>query len=670
MRIKSLKNRKFTRLSSGKTLKFRKRGLLFFLETGSICIGQGRDFALNQGGANKFAEKTVNVFSELFRKIDMPFRSKNLKTPLFRNPSLLFCCLFLPFTAVPCAGGILSDFSLSGGIKKNSPSGGENRFQDISGHLQIQADGFYLKGERAFALGEKHKGVGFFKQAVLYDPRSLHLRQRLAESYTAVGLWAEAAAQYEDLLKEAPFLHPIRFRLAEIYALNDLSRPAGEHYETLLSAVPEHFPLLFQYAHFLVQEKKWLKALKILKIAREKAPGTNQKVEVLLMESAVYGSTGSPRRQKDRLAVALAEEPSRADLTLKIARRYVRLGETARAVRALKDHYSRNSHSAETARALADLFTVLNRKAEARHWLLKLRELGELDFKRHFYLSALFSEQGDYGPARLFLQDLLTHSSPRADRVHYLLGVVYEKQGEPLNALKEYGSIPSYSAYFAPARIQQAQILQNQGRDFKAMNLLKPVIFTRRNGPRALLLYTQILWKKRKKQRTLAVLTEGLKHFPQNRDILFLRGSRFSQSGNIQNAVKDMEQILANNSKDGEALRFLTDLHIKRNDWDQAETLARKALTLRPNSGSLLSALGLALFQKGKWEAALKYLRRAFASGNRAGIVAGYLGEIYYKRNDLEKSRFFFEKAALLSADAKKRRALRKRARALLQAEI
>ena len=554
-------------------------------------------------------------------------------------------------------------------VKKDGPPGRETRFRNTSGYLQIQADTFYLKGERAFSLGEKHKGIGFFKQAVLYDPRSIRLRQRLAEGYTSVGLWAEAVAQYEALLKEVPVLHSVRRRLAEIYALNDLSRPADEHYKILLSMAPESFPLLSQYARFLAQEKEWLKALEILKIAREKAPGVNQKVETLLMESSIYGLLGFPRRQKDLLALAPAEKPYRVDLILKIARRYVQFGETARAVRTLKDYHSRNSHSVETVRALADLSTALNQKAETRRWLLKLRELGELDFKRHFYLSALLSEQGDYGPARFLLQDLLNHSFSRADSARYLLGAVYEKQGEPLSALKEYGNIPSHSAYFVRARIQQAQILQNQGRDSKALNVLKPVIFARQHGPRALLLYTQLLWKKRKKQQTLKILTEGLKYFPQNRDILFLRGVCYSKSGNIQNALKDMEQILANNFKDGEALHFLADLHIKRNDWNQAAALARKALALRPDSGSLLNTLGLALFQKREWGPALKYLTRAFSLSNHSGPIAGYLGEIYYQMNDLEKSRFFFEKAALLEPSEKKRKALQKRARAL-QAEI
>ena len=555
------------------------------------------------------------------------------------------------------------------GVKKDGPAGRKNRFRDTSGYLQVQADSFYLKGARAFSLGEKHKGIGFFKQAVLYDPRSIRLRQRLAESYTAVGLWAEAVAQYEALLKEAPALHFVRRRLAEIYALNDLTRSADEHYKVLLSAVPESFPLLSQYARFLAQTGEWLKALEVLKTTREKAPGVNQKVEILLTESFIYGLLGFPRRQKSLLALARAEEPYREDLVLKIARRYVRFGETARAVSLLKDYHSRNSHSVETARALADLFTALNQKTETRRWLLKLRELGELDFKRHFYLSALFSEQGDYRRAADLLQDLLTRSFLRADSARYLLGAVYEKQGELQSALREYGNIPSHSAYFARARIQQAQILQNQGRDSKALNLLKPVIFARQNGPRALLLYTQLLWKKRKKQQTLTVLTEGLKHFPQNRDILFLRGACFSKTGDIQNALRDMEQILANNSKDGEVLHFLADLHIKKNDLSRGEALARKALALRPDSGSLLNTLGLAFFQKGKWGPALKYLSRAFYLNNRSGPIAGYLGEIYYQMNDLEKSRFFFEKAALLESDGKKRKALQKRARAL-QAEI
>ena len=539
-----------------------------------------------------------------------------------------------------------------------------------SSYLRIQADSLYLKGERAFSRKQGDKGIRFLKQAILYNPKSVHLRRKLAEYYTKSGLWAEASVQYEALLKQDPLLHSLRRRLIEIYAFNDLTQAALKHYKILLKKKPENFPVLFQYALLLMKDKKWPQALKALKKAGRKAVEANQKVEILLAEISVYGNLYLPEQQKKRLAEARFLQPDREDLALKLAWLYTQFGKSTEAINVLKDYQRRQHQSIIVTQSLADLFMVLNKKMEAREQLLKLNELGVLDSNRFFYLAALLIEQEEYKQAIPYLQDLLIHPSPFTGHSRYLLGTVYEKQGQSSKALKEYKNISRESAYFVSARIRQAQILREQGRDSKALNLLKPVIFTSGNIPQALLLYTHLLWKKNQKNKSLNILTEGLKHFPQNRDLLFLRGLYLSRVGKFQEAMRDMEQILTHNPRDGETLHFLTSLYIKKSyNLNRAAALTRKALSFHPNSRSTLDILNGSLFQKEDFEPALKYLNQAYSENNQSSYIASHLGEIYYQLRDLKKSRFYLEKAALLETNEKQRKAIQNRAR-LLQAKI
>ena len=534
-----------------------------------------------------------------------------------------------------------------------------------SSYLQVQADSLFLKGEKAFSSGQWSEGVQFLKQAISYNPGSTYLRQRLAEHYTTAGLWTEASAQYEAALEKNPLSHSIRHRLAEIYAFNNLTGEALKHYAILLKRNPDNFPSLFQYARLLIKEKKWSQALKILKTAKKRASGTDQQIEILLAEISVYGSLNLPQQQKKRLARAKTLQPHREDLALKLAYLYTQFAKPALAINVLQDYQNRH-RSPLASQTLADLFMVLNQKTKALQQLLKLKDMGALNPSRYFYLAGLLIERKEYERAIPFLRDLLIRPSPLSDRFHYMLGTVYEKQGKLSQALKEYENIPAKSNLFVSSRIQQAQILRDQGKESQALTLLEPVIFIPRQAPRALLLYTHLLWKKQKTKKTLNVLTEGLKHFPQHRDILFLRGLSFSRVGKFQNALKDMEQILNHNPRDEEALRFLANLYIKENqNLDRVETLARQALSLHPNSSSLLDTLGWTLFQKGEFKPALKYLSRAYSQNNQSSHIATHLGEIYYQLKDLEKSRFFFEKAALLEANEKRRKEIQQRAHIL-----
>ena len=539
-----------------------------------------------------------------------------------------------------------------------------------SSYLQVQADSFYLKGERAFSRGQGGKGVRFLKQAILYNPQSVHLRQKLAEYYTRAGLWAEATVQYENLLKQDPLLHSLRRRLIEIYAFNDLTREALKHCKILLKENQDSFPTLFQYALLLMRDRKWPQALKALQKAGKKTVEANQQVEILLAEISVYGNLNRPQQQKKRLAKAGFLQPDREDLALKLAWLYTQFGKSAEAINVLQDYQRRQHQSVLVTQSLADLFMVLNKKPEVRRQLLKLKEWGALDLNRFFYLAALLTEQGEYEQAIPFLQDLLIRPSPFTNRSRYLLGTVYEKQRQFSQAFKEYKNISRKSTYFVPARIRQAQILREQGRDSRALTLLKPVIFVSGKTPQALLLYIHLLWKKRQKNKALHILTEGLKHFPQNRDLLFLRGLYLSRTGKLQKAVRDMEQILIHNPRDGETLHFLTSLYIKKNyNLKRAEALVRKALSFHPNSHSALDTLGQSLFQKEDFEPALKYLNQAYSQNSQSSYIASHLGEIYYQLRDLKKSRFYLEKAVLLETNEKKRKEIQSRAR-LLQAKI
>lgn len=614
----------------------------------------------------------------------MLHQEKITRKKSFYQHSLTFC-LFLSLEAGAKNTKLLKKASLyqtktaKQNIKKSSEkistdnsftfSTQDNQVLDSS-YLQMQADSFYLKGERAFSNGQWDEGIRFLKQALLYNPRSIHLHQKLAEHYTTAGLWAEASVHYEVLLKYNPLLHSIRRRLIEIYNFNDLTREALKHHKTLLKEKPDNFSVLFQYALLLMKDRNWPQALKAIKTAGKKVVGDDQKVEVLLAEISVYGQLKRPHQQKKQLAQASFLQPEREDLALKLAWLHTQFGKPHLAVNVLRDYQRRESRSVLVTQALVDLFMVLNEKVKARHQLLKLKELGALDLNRFFYLAALLIEQGEYEQAIPFLKDLLIRPSPFKSRFHYLLGAVYEKQGKNSLAFKEYKNIPPKNGYFVPARIKQAQILQKQEQDSKALTLLKPIIFTSQDTPRALLLYTHLLWKKQEKKKTLNILTKGLKHFPKNRDLLFLRGLYFSRTGKFQKAVKDMEEILVHNPQDGETLHFLTSLYIKKNHkLDRAKALARKALSFHPNSRSSLDTQRWALFQKGDFEPALKYLNQAYSLNSQSSYIASHLGEIYYQLKDLKKSRFYFKKAALLETNEKKRKEIQNRAR-ILQAEI
>ena len=245
---------------------------------------------------------------------------------------------------------------------------------------------------------------------------------------------------------------------------------------------------------------------------------------------------------------------------------------------------------------------------------------------------------------------------PKQGQYLYLLAFTYEKKQNWFLALQTYHQIQKLSPQFLAGQLQIAHILKQIGQKEKSFALLQQLSFPTEGKTRVqpLLLFAESLWESGHEEKALTLLTRGLQSVPFHTDILFLRGLYLKKSGKYQLAVQDIKQILKKKKEHEEALNFLAGFYSdQRKNLNKAEKLARKALSIKPQSGSFLNTLGWILFQRGKWESALYYLNKAYLS-HKNRIIAKRLGQVHFALKNFDKSDYFFKEAKRLKTHEEK----------------
>jgi Flp pilus assembly protein TadD len=87
------------------------------------------------------------------------------------------------------------------------------------------------------------------------------------------------------------------------------------------------------------------------------------------------------------------------------------------------------------------------------------------------------------------------------------------------------------------------------------------------------------------------------------------------------------------------AMNFIGYLLAERGkDLDEAERLVRRALELRPDTGSFLDSLGWILFQRGDYPRAVEVLEKAVALEPEEPVILEHLGDAYHRLSRPEEA--------------------------------
>jgi tetratricopeptide (TPR) repeat protein len=350
--------------------------------------------------------------------------------------------------------------------------------------------------------------------------------------------------------------------------------------------------------------------------------------DALFAQSQLAARTGRLDEAAELAALALEAEPNRADLQAWSGRLAVNLGALDTAMERYRRAHQLKPADRTIATAYAELLKREGRVDEALAVLADIPDTPGVRFGRIGF--ALASDRREDAEAiyrgffdAAYADDL--EAAFQAARSAELLGFNDE-------AIDWYARVNSGERALV-AVLRRSVLLANSGELEAARNLLAR---TRMHRDATIQLETylaesQILSEAGEQQASWEILGAGLEALPGNIELLYGRALLGVELGYIEEAERDLRQILDDDPQNAAALNALGYTLADRSErLDEAEQLIRAAHELQPEEPSILDSMGWVAYRQGRLSEALAYLEEAWARDNNPEIAA-HLGEVLWQ---------------------------------------
>jgi len=451
-----------------------------------------------------------------------------------------------------------------------------------------------------------------------YAPEDLDARQALAAMHIRHGQSEEALHELEYVMSSNKGDSTQKLRTIAGFLSREEDRvTALEVMERLVSQRPNDADALFAYALLAVRAERYDRARQAMECVIELIPDDNQAILAYL---------------------SVLQKQGDADSALKW----------------LEKRLKQQSQQAELRMVYARLLAEEKRFDEARVQFKLLEKAQPDNPDVQYALGWLGIQTNDLAESDAHFTALI-ESGRRVDEASYYLGHIAESRNDYDNALKRYRAIASGDLHF-DAQIRIALVLVQQDKAEEAMRHLRSV--ETRDGEQArrlVLAQAEILTAQGQYTEAMRVYDQALKA-EQDTDLLYSRAMLAEKMGKLTLLESDLRQILEREPDNAQALNALGYTLADRTDrYQEAYSLIKRALKLRPNDFYILDSMGWVLYRLGKLEQALEYLRRAKLLRDDPEIAA-HLGEVLWVKGDKQEAKNVWEDALKNNPDDKKLR--------------
>ena len=313
------------------------------------------------------------------------------------------------------------------------------------------------------------------------------------------------------------------------------------------------------------------------------------------------------------------------------------LGKTSRAdaLGFMRDFLVTYPGAREVRLAYARTLVNANQFTEARAEFNRLTR----DFPRNaevsFAAGLLSLQMGDLNAARDLLTQTLEYNPRDQDTVYYYLGQVAEQMKQPDVAANHYAEVKTGN-YLVSARARQAVMLTAAGKLDAGLALLAATRGENDAQNVRLIQARAELVRDSKTPTaaadTYAVLSEGLKRYPDSANLLYDRAMAAEKLNKLDVLEADLRRVIVLRPEDAQAYNALGYTLADRTDrLAEAIVLLDKALSLAPDDAYILDSVGWAQYRSGNLVRAQEFLERAYKVRPDPEIAA-HLGEVLWAR--------------------------------------
>ncbi|MDD5758312.1 MAG: tetratricopeptide repeat protein [Desulfobulbaceae bacterium] len=461
-------------------------------------------------------------------------------------------------------------------------------------------------------MDRRQQALEWGDKLIQAHPEDRKVKMFQADLYGSMGEDAKSIAIYESLLQQQPTDPELLLKLGRQY-LNSLDYlKARDYFEKLVAVEPDSFMGYYYLARLYRELKFSQKAF----AAYKKALSLNWTLPLAVEAAEFYES----QKMWDE-AITLYEG-------------------------LLDDEDS----SEEAANRLVRIYLAQNQTDKALAVLQDLRKNATDSQKIDFTVGRIFMEQHKYPEAISIFKEMLARD-PELVLARSLLAMAYYESGAHAEAKALLLAVKREDNAYEEALSLLIKMYAEEKEFPEAITLVKKAIAESKGETENYYFALASLYEEQGKlAEAEKVLLDTTHKFPKSGGGYFTYGMFLERYGRLDEAMAQMEKVLAVNPNDPLALNYIGYSWAERGiNLSQALEYIQKAVAQRPDDGFILDSLGWVYFRRGELQQAVDALEKAILLEPEDPTIHEHLGDVYVASHQTQLALDNYTKSLSLS---------------------
>ena len=480
-----------------------------------------------------------------------------------------------------------------------------------------------------------------------------------------------AIQEYQAALNADPASQSVKARLAGLYfSLGDMLN-AVRYADQVAEGQGQDGQLLTQMAGILASAGQGERAVKLLDRAIAVDPNSG---DPYFTKGLLLMNLKRQPEAEEAIRVGLARAPESAVGHYHLGRLLLDAGKGEEAAASLERAIAANASFEPAYHALASIYetrqtqdraiailrkylqTVNPRNRAIRHQLVRVymtakdyqgarKELNELlaedpsDLDAQLRMALLYGEEKEYPKAIDQLTQVLK-ARPTELKIRDYLGFLYEESKDTKKAIETYTFNIQLEPTYFEGQLHLGLLFYRLKQFPEAITHLTQARRINPKQPEAHIVLGLTYLQNNQFDDAAAALEEGISQNPKSADLHFNLGTVYDKLNRFDDVERIMETAIKLDPHHADALNYLGYSYAERGvKIDQAISLTKKAVALKPSNGYYIDSLAWALFKSGLLTEALTEMKRAVVLAGDDPVLYEHLGDIYAKQRNLSEAR-------------------------------
>jgi tetratricopeptide (TPR) repeat protein len=495
----------------------------------------------------------------------------------------------------------------------------------------------FMLGYQAELAHDLETAIREYRAALKADPSAHEVQARLAGLYFGLGdlanavQYAEAAGEGTD--QDAHLLT----QMAGILAAAGKPDRAIRLLDLAIARMPEKGEPYFSKGMILLNQKRLTEAEQAVQEGLRHAPDSPAGYYYL---GRIAIETGNAEQALDSFERAVSVNPFFEPAYLAQAAFHESRQDRDKAIAVLQKYLQRvNPHNREARQHLIQLYVATKNYTAGLAELEKLLKDDPSNLDARLRMALIYGEKKEFSKAIEQLTDVLK-ARPAELKVRDYLGYLYEETKDFPKAIEAYRLNLQLDQTFTDSHIHLG-VLQYRLKQFpEAITHLREAVRLAPKQPEPHIVLGLAHLQSEQYEQASAAFEEGIRYNPNNADLYFNLGTAYDKLNRFEDVVRAMETALSLDPHHADALNYLGYSYAERGiKIDEALSLTKRAVALKPDNGYYVDSLGWAFFKSGLLAEALTEIKRAATLVGDDPVIFEHLGEIYVQQQNLSEAR-------------------------------